>query len=165
MDSRAPLTTTGMTSGMTGSRGGAAGATARPVAARVAVAAQAVLAVALLAAVWGWRDADPGLRLAMPAIGFGGLAAGLLLRRRPAGRSLLIAIDVWFIAVGILFSMSVAAQLTMVSGQFDPGPDEIARLDRFASWLDPAIQSWVASAFKLAGTIGAVAVARSLGRT
>jgi hypothetical protein len=134
---------------------------ARPVAARVTVAAQLVLAVALLAAAWGWRDGDPMLRLAMPAIGFGGLAGGLLLRGRPAGRWILIAIDVWFVSVGIMLSMSVASELTKVSGQFDPGPDVIARLDRFSAWLDPAIQRWVASAFLFAGTIGAIAAARS----
>jgi hypothetical protein len=133
----------------------------RPDAAAVAAFAQPILALALLVAVIGWRDADPSLRWTMPAIGAAGLGIAWVARNRAVGRWLTIAVDVWFVLFGLMLGMSVTADQAGVSGQYDPGPDVIAQLNRFQSWLDPFVQRPVVAAFLIAGTIGIVASARA----
>jgi len=133
----------------------------RPAASTVAPVAQLVLALALLAAVIGWRDPDAALRWTMPAIGAVGLGLAVAFRRQAIGRWIAIAIDLWFFLFGVMLSMSVASQRAGVSGQFDPGPDVITHLTRLESWLDPAVQGPVAAVFLIVGLAGAIAAART----
>jgi hypothetical protein len=123
--------------------------------------AQAILALALLVAVIAWRDTDPSLRWTMPAIGATGLGIAWVFRRQPAGRWLTIVADTWFVVFGLMLGMSVSADQAGVAGQYDPGPDVIAQLIRYQSWLDPLAHRPVAAAFLIAGTIGIVASARA----
>jgi hypothetical protein len=62
-----------------------------------------------------------------------------------------------------MLSLSVAADRVAVSGQYDPGPEVIDRLNRFSSWLDPLVHRPVAATFLIAGTIAIVAAARLSG--
>jgi hypothetical protein len=126
----------------------------------VADIARAALAAALLVAVVAWRDTDTALRWLMPAIGFAGLGLVALTRKRPVGRWLAIVVGIWFVLFGVMLSLSVTAEQASVSGQYDPGPDVIAQLNRFQSWLDPMVHRPVAAVFVIGGTIGAVAAAR-----
>ena len=122
--------------------------------------AQAALALALLIAVVGWRDSDPILRWAMPAIGATGIAAAVATRGMAAGRWLAIAADAWFVLFGVMLSLSVIGDMAGVSGQYDPGPAVIAHLGRLQAWLDPAVQRPVAATFLIAGTVGIIAAGR-----
>jgi len=136
----------------------------RPDAAAVAGFAQPILAFALLVAVVTWRDPDPSLRWTMPAIGAAGLGIAWVARNQPVGRWLTIAVDAWFVVFGLMLGMSVTADQAGVSGQYDPGPDVIAQLNRYQAWLDPFVQRPVVAAFLIAGTIGIVASARAASR-
>jgi hypothetical protein len=133
----------------------------RPDAAAVAGFAQAILALALLVAVIAWRDTDPSLRWTMPAIGAAGLGIAWVVRNQLIGRWLTIAVDVWFVLFGLMLGMSVTADQASFSGQADPGPDVIAQLNRFETWLDPMVHRPVAAAFLIAGTIGIIAAIRA----
>ncbi len=126
---------------------------------KIALTAQVVLALALLVAVVGWRDSDVALRVSIALIGVAGLLGGLAAYRVTGFRWVIVAIDTWFVLLGAMLSLSVAGARAGVD-HWDPAPAEIARLQRFEAWLDPAIHGPVAAAFLIAGTIGALAVAR-----
>jgi hypothetical protein len=51
--------------------------------------------------------------------------------------------------------------MAQVSGQWDPGPGDVAYLLRIEGWFDPAIQRPVVAAFLFAGTLGAAAGIRA----
>jgi hypothetical protein len=123
------------------------------------MAAQVVLAAALLAAVVGWRDPDPTLRVQIPLLGAAGLLAGVAALRLVRFRWLLVATDIWFVVFGLLLSASVSAA-RRTADHWDPGPGEVEHLLRMQGWFESAVQRPVTATFLIAGTIGALAVAR-----
>jgi hypothetical protein len=123
------------------------------------MAAQLVLGAALLIAVIGWHDPDPTLRVQVPLLGAAGLLAGLGALRVARFRWLLVATDIWFVIFGLLLSASLSAT-SRTADHWDPAPAELAHLLRMQGWFEPAVQRPVTAAFLIAGTIGALAVAR-----
>jgi hypothetical protein len=132
----------------------------RPTARTVALGAQLALALAMVLAVVAWRDPDPILRWLIPLLGLGGLALGVLATRWSAGRWALVAVDLWFVLLGMMLTASVSSARVGVI-HYDPPPSEIAALERFDHWLDPALQNPITDVFLIAGTLGAVAAIRT----
>jgi hypothetical protein len=122
---------------------------------------QLVLGVALIVALAGWRDPDQALRVVVGVIGAAALALAAFAARRRLVPWLIVAVDGWFVALGLTLGQSVRGAQMAVSGQWDPGPDEVALMIRFEHWLDPVVRMPVIAVFVVVGMVGVLAAIRS----
>jgi hypothetical protein len=115
----------------------------------------------------GWRDPDEAIRVVVGVIGAAALVLAAFAARRRLVPWLIVAVDGWFVALGLTLGQSVRGAQMAVSGQWDPGPDEVALMIRFEHWLDPVVRMPVIAVFVVVGIVGALAAIRStsVGRT
>jgi hypothetical protein len=133
----------------------------------VALLSQVLLGVALIAGLAGWRDPDQALRVVVGTIGAAALALATFAARRRILPWLVVAVDGWFVALGLTLGQSVRGAQMAVSGQWDPGPGEEELMIRFEHWLDPVVRMPVIAVLVVVGIVGMLAAIRSTsaGRT
>ena len=127
----------------------------------VAFGSQLVLGAALIAGIAGWRDPDQATRVVVGMIGAAALVLATFAARRRIVPWLIVAVDGWFVALGLTLGQSVRGAQMAVSGQWDPGPDEVALMIRFEHWLDPVVRTPVIAVLVVVGIVGMLAAIQS----